>query len=748
MPPRQSTTAGKSKRKLPENVEAVLKDIFRDCELEDDHTRTLQIKAWKKYEEYWHGIQFLFWSEVLQDWATPQQGIQVGIVGEETREAVGPFYDYVINVFKAHGESMISAMSQSIPNIEFFPDDADDPADLSAANAKSKLAVIFQKHVSAKLRIIEALFKLYNQGIAASYRYRDADEKYGTHKIRNYSQQTVDVTHSTCPQCGRQLDEIADQLPSSEIPTCPDCQMQGVPTTTSEEQTVLSGITEVPKEHECFEIYGPLNVKVPYYARNQKDCGYLIWYIEKHFAEVRDLFPDFYEDIKPDAGKNRERWARTPSSYSTAWRGGSEDRNLCTIKRVWFRPWMTNFLSKDTNKNEISYLKEHFKQGTYFTIVGEKIVDYDDESMDKCWRICQSGPSTYIHSDPLGAGLAPIQEMKNQLANMTIQTIEYGIPALFADRRILNFDEFGNQESSPGMITPVRKPAEFNSIGDGFYEQKIATPSKEIEVFAARLDEDAQFVTGDYPSIYGGPSEGKSRTLGEYVQSSKRALARLALCYEYVRNWWAEAVGISVDAMVEDILKYGEPERAVVKEKGEFDNIIVNPEDLAGHTGGLSPEASENFPLSSDQKMGLILQLIQLQNPMVEAVVAHPENTHIVTEALGMPDLYIPGEAQRFKALSTIRELLKSPPVELGAEVLPVTEPDPDVDDPMTQIAIFKYYLSSERGMQTRKKNPAGYAHVKAYLKLLNIMLQQQTINQMGASPPMAPPVEEKTHGA
>src|SRR5690348_8404197 len=170
--------------------------------------------------------------------------------------------------------------------------------------------------------------------------------------------------------------------------------------------------------------------------------------------------------------------------------------------------------------------------------------------MDKCWTIIKSGPSKYIHSDPLGYGLLSIQDLKNQLANLTIETIEYGIPAAFADSETLDFDQFGQQESSPGTITPVKIPIG-QDLRSRFYEQKIATPSKEIEVFANRLDEDAQFVTGDYPSIYGGPSEGKSRTLGEYVQSGNRALQRLGLANKFIRQGWKEVIRKSVDAYVE-----------------------------------------------------------------------------------------------------------------------------------------------------------------------------------------------------
>jgi hypothetical protein len=718
----------KKRKELPDNIKGFLLDCLKNCETEDEYIRNLQVKTWKKLEEYWHGIQFLFWSEIAQDWSTPENGVQVGIAGEETRDSVGPFYDYVINMYKAHGESIISALSQSIPVREYSPEDADNTDDLTAAMAKNHLAIIYQKNIKAKLMFIDALFKLYNQGLVAAYRYREGDKVYGIHKVPKYKKDNIETSKFTCPECSQ---EIPSTESPTDIPTCPTCNMQGQEEKSTVEQIVQDGYDEIPKEREKLDINGPLNVKVPYYARNQKECGYLIWYLEEHYAKGRSDYPEWSEEINPDAGESRERSARTPSSYSTAWRGGCEDSNLTSFKRVWLRPWMyySSAIDKKFPDEEIkSYLDKNFPDGVHFVVNGKNIVDFYSDDVDKCWTLGKSGPSTFIHSDPIGGGIAPLQEMTNQIANLTIQTIEYGIPALFADSRILNKDVWGKQQCTPGTITTVRKPPEFNSIGDGFYEQKIATPSQELEVFRSRLDQDAEFVVGDQPTISGKSFESGTRTLGEYNSSYQKSLMRLRLIYDYVTDWWTSIVDKGVDAMESDIKKFGDAENTVVKNQGQFENIKVEKKDLTGKASIMS-EISENFPLSSDQKMGLLLQLIQLQNPMVESVIGHPENSHIITEALGYPELYIPGEAQRFKALVAIKKLLKVDETNQPHEVVdpktgqptiePTLKPDPIIDEEEVQIAVFKYFLSSEKGMQVFDTNPMGYVNCKGYLDLL-----------------------------
>src|SRR5438067_6128971 len=154
-------------RKLTDEEKSYLLDLLKNCETEDDFVRKIQIASWKRNELFFHGIQYLYWSETLGDWrVSGQSGANINDnIGEETRDATQPFYDYVINIIKAHGEGIISALSQKIPTVEIPPIDADNDADLTASRTKTKLAEILQRKLGAKLIWMSALFKLYNEGI-------------------------------------------------------------------------------------------------------------------------------------------------------------------------------------------------------------------------------------------------------------------------------------------------------------------------------------------------------------------------------------------------------------------------------------------------------------------------------------------------------------------------------------------------------------------------------------------------------
>ena len=56
---------------LPKELQDCLRFLVDKYEKEDSWVRKQQIKLWKKNEEFWHGIQFIFWSESRQDWLTP-----------------------------------------------------------------------------------------------------------------------------------------------------------------------------------------------------------------------------------------------------------------------------------------------------------------------------------------------------------------------------------------------------------------------------------------------------------------------------------------------------------------------------------------------------------------------------------------------------------------------------------------------------------------------------------------------------
>ena len=113
--------------KLDKELQDSLVGIVKSCELEDRDIRSSMVRQWKKNEEFWHGIQYLFWSAKDESWKSPLDfGWGSDSESEEIEDQLGSFSDKVIDIFRGHGESIISALAAQIPSIRFLPDDADD----------------------------------------------------------------------------------------------------------------------------------------------------------------------------------------------------------------------------------------------------------------------------------------------------------------------------------------------------------------------------------------------------------------------------------------------------------------------------------------------------------------------------------------------------------------------------------------------------------------------------------------------
>ena len=63
----------------------------------------------------------------------------------------------IVNIYKAHGEIIIAAVSQSIPATRFYPNNADQSADIYTAQSFSQLAELIRKHNKAPFLFMKAL---------------------------------------------------------------------------------------------------------------------------------------------------------------------------------------------------------------------------------------------------------------------------------------------------------------------------------------------------------------------------------------------------------------------------------------------------------------------------------------------------------------------------------------------------------------------------------------------------------------
>jgi len=172
-----------------------------------------------------------------------------------------------------------------------------------------------------------------------------------------------------------------------------------------------------------------------------------------------------------------------------------------------------------------------------------------------------------------------------------------------------------------------------------------------------------------------------------------------------------------------------------VKEAGKgFMNVYIKLADIDdGNVGRVRPENDEGFPLSTEQKRGVMMELLQTGIPQLFEWMFAPENMSEATRILiGMTNFKIPGESDREYQLWEINNIL-------SGEVVQV---DPDLDNHEIHAATLRDWATSENGRKTKEVNPMGWAmvmeHMQMHMMILQMMAAAQTAQAAQAQ--TAPP--------
>lgn len=751
----------KKPKELSHELKEALKQIVKECEDEDIFIRKSQVKTWKKNEEFWHGVQYLFWNDKEATWISPQSGAapNLGYSSEEMKE-FGPFYDYVIDIFTAHGESIISALSAQLPSVRFVPDNSEDDDDVSTAKTYDKLVDLISRHNNAQIKFLQKLFYYWIDGFAADYRYIDTDFKYGSYRVPVFEPKPILV----CPECGAEINaEQESEGPQTDnekeagtgedksMPQiCQNCGEEVVPQESG--NTVLLHVRdeEKPKSRVKYEVYNPLFVKVPVYAFDQDSCGYLGFYLDKPKDELiaslaydddGKLDEEINKKIESEYMINDERWARLQYQYPTG--PEMENKKMATLIQFWLRPSKFNMCLDLGIREE---LLKTFPKGVKVVLVGKTkaFISAKEENLDERWTVSKCKLSTFVHGDPLCRPLVPIAEMRNQLDNLVMDTIEHGMPETFADSEVLDFDAYGNFEAKPGYVFKAKaRPGK--TLAEGFHTLQKAQVPREIGVYRAALDKDAQFCVGSFPSLYGGPSEGKSRTLGEYNQSRQQALQRLTITWKLAgdayRKNMEEMVRMFVGMMVQD-------EHYTKRIGDNYLTIWIRKSQMTGKIGGVESEVSDSFPMSIQQKQALVERLIELNNPQINAALYSPENRRVLQYIFSINELKMPGANQIYKQVYEINEMIKTgtgPVVPMQVSSVPI---DPLVDDDAIHIAACKDFLVDDMGLELKKQKPEIYADIQTHLAMHQKNLQLKTLTQFEGTGPGQQPDTSETSDA
>ena len=717
---------------VPDEWKTILTTLLSRCELEDESVHYAWVRKAKRLELYFNNIVTLFWDNLTNDWAIPDWD-------EKEFEGIPP---RIINIYRPHAESIIAALSVGVPNVLFFPSDADNADDIDKAEAFSALAKVIQKHNKSKLLYIKILSILFNQGTPFVYSYSKKDRKFGFYQVEETSLEEQTSYQHECPDCGFQFGDGPQESVGIE---CPSCTNQNQTEVTPQTKKIPVPI-QVNKEKSRIIIdpFGVLNVKIPYHAKTAEHCGYLILKFDQSIASLRSIFcvpgpngeAPLIENIEAStADTSIDSTIRYPSVFLN-----NQPQNTAVVRCVWYRPWQFELVvdsKSSTDRDTVNEIKQKYPNGTYVIYIGNEPVEINGEDIDDHWTIGIDPRSSSIHAEPLGTNLAMIQDINAEIDELELQTMEHGISELFIASDAIDFNKYGNAQAKPGNVTQTfKEPGK--DIAANFYETRTAMLSPEVMALTQKYKNLAEFVTGDFPTVYGGSVPGTS-TATEYTKSQNQALQRLGTVSSIASFLWADIIDKAVNEYASG-LEYDE--KLVDKTATGFQTTTIDRMALQrGEVGNCEPESSELLPLSAGQIKDTLMQLVESKDPMLMAMLAHPQNNELVKRALAIPELYIPGINDRTKQYREIAILVTeqpqpSPNSPLGMESSIAPE---EFDDHPVEMEVCKVWLNGSKGQKAKHDNPAGYQNVVLHWKAHQMMQQMVTQSPNQTPPGIAP---------
>jgi len=695
-----------------DKLDSLLLELVKEAEKDDEQVRYRLVQQWKRNTYYFNNLQKFFYDDVARDYRTLDSALA-------EMEKYAPTDDIkTVNIYRAFAESIIAALSVSTPNIEFFPDDAEVPEDIQTAEAYTRIAGLIKKHNQAELLLIKALTILYNQGVAAAYNYYEENPSYGITRIpKEAVKKEIKINDLRCPNCS---ELVESNVPSTLIQQglqikCMFCGYEGNPLV-NERLDYVDEVTrweDTPKGRTKIDIFGPTYVKLPLNARDQASCGYLILRLDDDVAKFKTVYKDLASEITAGGGDTYryERWGRIPPEYF-----GTMPINITTLRIAWFRPWYYNRLRPE----DAEVLFDKFPNGVKVDVIDELVLEKHHENLDDRWTLSFDPRSDYVHSEPPGNALVPMQDAENDLFNLGLQCIEYGIPETFVHPKTLNLQKYKESPNSPGMMSPALPPSPDKSLADGFHTIRAATLSNEYINFEQQLTSKTQFVTGGFPSIYGGAIPSSGGTASEYSQSRAQALQRLQIVWQMISVFWSRMMAKAVRMYANNLRG---DERYTDKKNGTYVNVWIYKSSLQGKIGHVEPEVNSQLPQSWAQQRDFFMRLVELNVPEVGEILLDPNNTELLKKVSGMPEFYVPGEHDRNKQWQEFYTMSTE-----GIQV----DIDISVDDHKVHMRVLKNILVSPQGLALYENNPASYSLCIEHYRRHEIAFQSKSAMPSG----------------
>ena len=722
-------------------------DLFPQLKsLVDDHV-TMAVDAEKRqqYAEvrrnqaYWTGNQYMV-PQMLDgqvvDWrsATGAQNFGSSAAGA---------YDYVDNKIRGDGRKFIAVLGNRAPNAKAIADTANDETAVRKAKRANKLLSKLRAQWDVERVQRRLAFDLWLRGttfghvqwVTNGLRYGFVEEPViedvetqvapGGFQCSACGQRSPDM--GMCP-CGKFLQ------PEEQVPP----QMETLP-----QQT---GTRKYPRGAAELSLETILRMTTPFYGDGIDTIPWAWLEYEAHQAIILNTYNDgnheyamqklvemrdkSSEAVGSNALSSTGRAARdSASSIQGTYQAPRRDR--WTFAQFWLAPAMFLYIRDEAQQ---AMLADMFSQGMRLTMVEGEIIDAQPLNMQHVLSVCFTEPNESMYPDPLCKDYMGIQDLVNDILNISAETAERGIGFTLFDPQVLNKRAFKDNPASPGEMIPAVAGVG-KRLAESIWPAPRPTLAPELLEWNATLVSSARENVGIMPALFGG--EGPVQTAYQASRQLNQALMQLSPIWNEMRSFWKQTYLNGIHQTV------------------EFD-----PEYKGLDFEGWHLEIEEAIPMSYGQKRDFVSMLLERGPDAWQLFkMDDPANMGIVHAAMGLEDWANPALDMRNHILDTVHKLLKEPPIVPPAPLppmpgmLPMPQaplqasimPDDLEFDPLMVIQVVKEWRQGEEAAQAQEQNPEGFANVLAWVRSYAILLQPPPMPAAGGppaegSPPGGPP--------
>ena len=546
------------------------------------------------------------------------------------------------------------------------------------------------------------------------------------------------LSGTICAQCGAALG-LKDFRPAPLAPV-----PQGV------------GTRRVANGQEVISIIGGLELNTPVWANEQYEFPYLQWQMEVHRAKLNAAFPQAADKIQTGGPQAADDiYARADAQVAAVAQGmptthpGDALFNLITFSAHVDQA--VGFLRHRRHRRARSASAD-VSRGLLRGVCGRNVL-----------RIAQRNDGRLLARDARAARRRAESPKRGRfadrgagaynltLSNIQAETYEYGIPPIYADPQVLDFDALSNQTAEPAAHYPARaRPG--MSLADGFFQPAPAqVPPDMLRHQQDLMGPIAQFLTGLFPAVFGGEME-NVKTASGYAMARDQALGRLGLVWRRLKSFLLrfDAAGAWI-ASEESARRCGDSvsRRRAANSRRDSSAWPTLKGNIQGASG-----IRRDFPAAEIAATGGSATAHEQSRSDDSSGAARAGEPWVRPESLvGLSELVVPGDDARNKQLREVQILLTAGPVimaqnelvsgrseaplspaasegeippaekngrrndtasESGLRIVSTIPVDELMDDHATEFEECRRWASSDAGQIARAQNPAGFANVHA----------------------------------